>query len=183
MQAQGCGCSTQGKQGFAGETHLATMADGGTHPLDLALQHASALQAVSQCEQLHQGWVKDKHCEPCAGVHTGQASVCGCCTRCSQVPQESTRCRRRLQVSIHRAGRGCGYHTRGRRSVRVPMCGQMLHMLQAQPRVAHALQTWAAGGVPGCGQHTRGSRRLRVSCHALRAGLRVLHAMQTVACG
>ena len=120
------------------------------------------------------------------GCHALQTNGCGCCTCCRQELQAGHTVQALIAGVIQIAGRGCGYHTRSSRRSRVPKCKQLLrvlHTVQAQPRVMHALQTWAAGGVPGWGQHTLGSRRLRVSGHPLRAGLRVLHAVQTEVCG
>ena len=120
------------------------------------------------------------------GCHALQTSGCGCCTHCRQELQAGHTVQTLAAGVIQIAGRGCGYHTRSSHRLWVPNCEQLLwvlHTVQAQPQVTHALQTWAAGGVPGWGQHTLGSRRLRVSGHPLWAGLRVLHAVQTEVCG
>ena len=101
-----CGCGTWCRPKAAGASHNANRGLWVKHTLQPWQTEASihwiwhfSMQAVSQCQQLHQGWVKDEYRQPCLGVCTVQARVCGCCTRCSQVLQENTWHRHRLQVS------------------------------------------------------------------------------------
>ena len=135
--------------------------------------------------QPHQGW-----CRRQVQTMRGCSHVANQWLRVLHTLQQELQAGHTMQALaagvIHIAGRGCGYNTRNSRSLRVPKCEpllRVLHTVQAQPRVTHALRPWAAGGVPGWGQHTLGSHRLRVSGHPLRAGLRVLHAVQTEVCG
>ena len=70
---------------------------------------------------------------PCTGVHTMQAGVCRCCTRCGKSCRGS-----------HCAGLGCrydtrAYHTRGRRSVQVPSASNYCGCgTRCRPRAAGA---------------------------------------------
>ena len=150
-----------------------------------ACKCTASLVEMSRSNAASPGLVPETSCRPSAGVThckpvvAGVAHVAG--KSCRQVTLQAL-----AAGVIHIAGRGCEYHTWSSHSLRVPKCEQLLrvlHTVQAQPRVTHALQTWSAGGVPGWGQHTLRSRRLRVSGHPLRAGLRVLHAVQTEVCG
>ena len=160
-----------------------------TQPIEFgtsACKCTASLVEKSRSNAASPGLVPETSCRPSAGVTHCKPVVAGVCTRCRQELQAGHTVQALAAGVIQIAGRGCGYHTRSSRRLRVPKCEQLLrvlHTVQAEPWVTHALQTWAAGGVPGWGQHTLGSRRLQVSGHPLRAGLRVLHAVQTEVCG
>ena len=125
------------------------------NPLSLALLHASALQASPKSPeaiQPHQGWCRRQVADQARVSRIANQWLRVFCTRCRQELQAGHTVQALAAGGIQIAGRGCGYHTRSSRCLRVPKCEQLLrvlHTVQAQPRVTHALQTWAAGGVPG----------------------------------